>query len=109
MLIIAEPTTSLDIDSRWLRFVRVVSLGQSGVNNPLHRMQIHTDLPQIPSLSSKPSPQSSSPSQSHCLAMHLCLEQANWFHRHEESVGDEEKERERDGENKGREEVDGVR
>lgn len=34
-------------------------------------------LPQIASLSSKPSPQSSSPSQVHCLEMHLLAEQAN--------------------------------
>lgn len=42
--------------------------------------------PQIWALSSRPSSQSFSPSHSHCLAMHLFLEQANWFHRHEESA-----------------------
>lgn len=42
--------------------------------------------PQICTLSSRPSSQSFSPSQSHCLAMHLFLEQANWFHRHDESA-----------------------
>lgn len=45
-------------------------------------------LPQICTLSSSPSSQSFSPSHSHCLAMHLFLEQANWFHRQEESRGE---------------------
>lgn len=42
--------------------------------------------PQISTLSSRPSSQSFSPSQSHCLAIHLFFEQANWFHKHEESA-----------------------
>lgn len=42
--------------------------------------------PQICTLSSRPSSQSFSPSHSHCLAMHLFFEQANWFHKHDESA-----------------------
>lgn len=45
-------------------------------------------LPQIASLSSKPSPQSSSPSQVHCFDMHLFAEQANWFQEQDESRND---------------------
>ena len=45
-------------------------------------------LPQIASLSSKPFPQSPSPSQVHCLEMHLSAEQANWFHEQDESRND---------------------
>lgn len=41
--------------------------------------------PQMLSLSSKLSPQSSSPSQIQCLEMHFCTEQANWFQEQEES------------------------
>ena len=37
------------------------------------------------SLSSSPSPQSSSPSQIQCLEIHFCAEQANWFQEQEES------------------------
>lgn len=37
------------------------------------------------SLSSNPSPQSSSPSQIQCLDIHFCAEQANWFQEQEES------------------------
>lgn len=37
------------------------------------------------SLSSNPSPQSSSPSQIQCLDIHFCEEQANWFQEQEES------------------------
>lgn len=37
------------------------------------------------SLSSSPSPQSSSPSQIQCLDIHFCVEQANWFQEQEES------------------------
>lgn len=52
-----------------------------------HRMEGEVKcIPQRSMFSSTPSPQSSSPSQSHCFAMHLFFEQANWFHRQEESI-----------------------
>lgn len=52
-------------------------------HSPWHRKG---HQPQICTLSSRPSSQSFSPSHSHCLAMHLFFEQANWFHKHDESA-----------------------
>lgn len=48
-------------------------------------MRTQSSSPQMLSLSSNPSPQSSSPSQIQCLDIHFCAEQANWFQEQEES------------------------
>lgn len=74
----------------------VVSLGSFSPVSDLPNLTFNSRLlaaaaeaphsPQISALSSRPSSQSFSPSQSHCLAMHLFFEQANWFHRQEESA-----------------------